>query len=68
MDEMIASIREVFISNLDDLPWMDAETKKAAEEKVSDHNPDRVTLQGHMTGSPDLTRHTSTFQIGRAHV
>ncbi|XP_062329132.1 neprilysin-like isoform X1 [Osmerus eperlanus] len=34
MDEMIASIREVFISNLDDLPWMDAETKKAAEEKA----------------------------------
>uniref|UniRef100_A0A671UUT6 Neprilysin n=1 Tax=Sparus aurata TaxID=8175 RepID=A0A671UUT6_SPAAU len=27
-------IRQVFISNLDDLTWMDAETKKAAEEKV----------------------------------
>uniref|UniRef100_A0AAQ5Y9L6 Neprilysin n=1 Tax=Amphiprion ocellaris TaxID=80972 RepID=A0AAQ5Y9L6_AMPOC len=31
---MIKDIREVFISNLDDLTWMDAETKKAAEEKV----------------------------------
>ncbi len=35
MEAMIADIREVFISNLDDLTWMDAETKKAAEEKVS---------------------------------
>ncbi|KAG7470976.1 hypothetical protein MATL_G00119550 [Megalops atlanticus] len=34
MDEMIAEIREVFIKNLDDLHWMDAETKKAAEEKA----------------------------------
>uniref|UniRef100_A0A6Q2YAU3 Neprilysin n=1 Tax=Esox lucius TaxID=8010 RepID=A0A6Q2YAU3_ESOLU len=34
MDEMIAAIREVFIDNLDHLDWMDAETKKAAEEKV----------------------------------
>ncbi len=34
MEEMIKDIREVFISNLDDLTWMDAETKKAAEEKV----------------------------------
>lgn len=34
MEEMIKGIREVFISNLDDLTWMDAETKKAAEEKV----------------------------------
>ncbi|XP_052008982.1 neprilysin-like [Xyrauchen texanus] len=34
MDEMIANIREVFVSNLDDLAWMDAETKKAAEEKA----------------------------------
>uniref|UniRef100_A0A8C9ZU79 Neprilysin n=1 Tax=Sander lucioperca TaxID=283035 RepID=A0A8C9ZU79_SANLU len=32
---MIKDIREVFISNLHDLTWMDAETKKAAEEKVS---------------------------------
>uniref|UniRef100_A0A3Q3C405 Neprilysin n=1 Tax=Haplochromis burtoni TaxID=8153 RepID=A0A3Q3C405_HAPBU len=31
---MIKGIREVFISNLDDLTWMDAETKKAAEEKA----------------------------------
>uniref|UniRef100_A0A671UU22 Neprilysin n=1 Tax=Sparus aurata TaxID=8175 RepID=A0A671UU22_SPAAU len=31
---MIKDIRQVFISNLDDLTWMDAETKKAAEEKV----------------------------------
>ena len=35
MEEMIKDIREVFISNLDDLTWMDAETKKAAEEKVN---------------------------------
>uniref|UniRef100_A0A672YXG9 Neprilysin n=1 Tax=Sphaeramia orbicularis TaxID=375764 RepID=A0A672YXG9_9TELE len=34
MEEMIKDIREVFISNLDDLAWMDAETKKAAEEKA----------------------------------
>ncbi|XP_023258212.1 neprilysin isoform X1 [Seriola lalandi dorsalis] len=34
MEEMIKDIREVFISNLDDLTWMDAETKKAAEEKA----------------------------------
>lgn len=34
MDEMITNIREVFVSNLEDLAWMDAETKKAAEEKV----------------------------------
>uniref|UniRef100_A0A3Q3B939 Neprilysin n=1 Tax=Kryptolebias marmoratus TaxID=37003 RepID=A0A3Q3B939_KRYMA len=31
---MIKDIREVFVSNLDDLTWMDAETKKAAEKKV----------------------------------
>uniref|UniRef100_A0A3Q2DSW8 Neprilysin n=1 Tax=Cyprinodon variegatus TaxID=28743 RepID=A0A3Q2DSW8_CYPVA len=31
---MIKDIREVFISNLDDLAWMDADTKKAAEEKA----------------------------------
>uniref|UniRef100_A0A8C6T4N1 Neprilysin n=1 Tax=Neogobius melanostomus TaxID=47308 RepID=A0A8C6T4N1_9GOBI len=31
---MIKDIREVFISNLDDLTWMDAQTKKAAEEKA----------------------------------
>ncbi|KAM6961466.1 neprilysin-like [Aplochiton taeniatus] len=34
MDEMIAAIREVFINNLHDLTWMDAATKKAAEEKA----------------------------------
>lgn len=34
MEEMIKEIREVFVSNLDDLTWMDAETKKAAEKKV----------------------------------
>uniref|UniRef100_A0A9J8BZC8 Neprilysin n=2 Tax=Cyprinus carpio TaxID=7962 RepID=A0A9J8BZC8_CYPCA len=33
-DMMITNIREVFVSNLDDLAWMDAETKKAAEEKT----------------------------------
>lgn len=35
MDEMIAGIREVFVNNLKDLVWMDDETRKAAEEKVS---------------------------------
>uniref|UniRef100_A0A8C6K7W0 Neprilysin n=1 Tax=Nothobranchius furzeri TaxID=105023 RepID=A0A8C6K7W0_NOTFU len=34
MEEMIKDLREVFISNLDELTWMDAETKKAAEEKA----------------------------------
>ncbi|KAI4876843.1 hypothetical protein NFI96_016975 [Prochilodus magdalenae] len=34
MDEMIVNIREVFVSNLHDLTWMDGETKKAAEEKA----------------------------------
>ncbi|XDV29344.1 hypothetical protein PO909_032481, partial [Leuciscus waleckii] len=34
MDVMITNIREVFVSNLYDLAWMDAETKKAAEEKA----------------------------------
>uniref|UniRef100_A0A8C7JMJ2 Neprilysin n=1 Tax=Oncorhynchus kisutch TaxID=8019 RepID=A0A8C7JMJ2_ONCKI len=34
MEEMISVIREVFISNLDHLRWMDVETKKAAEEKA----------------------------------
>ncbi|CAN9511474.1 unnamed protein product [Ophioblennius macclurei] len=34
MEEMIKDIREVFISTLDDLTWMDSETKKAAEEKA----------------------------------
>uniref|UniRef100_A0AAR2KSE7 Neprilysin n=1 Tax=Pygocentrus nattereri TaxID=42514 RepID=A0AAR2KSE7_PYGNA len=34
MDEMIANIREVFVSNLHDLTWMDDETKKSAEEKA----------------------------------
>ncbi|XP_077466758.1 neprilysin-like [Stigmatopora argus] len=34
MEEMIKEIRDVFISNLKELTWMDAVTKKAAEEKV----------------------------------
>ncbi|XP_060778990.1 neprilysin-like isoform X1 [Neoarius graeffei] len=34
MDEMIGGIREVFVSNLQDLTWMDDETRKAAEEKA----------------------------------
>ncbi|XP_027017774.1 neprilysin isoform X2 [Tachysurus fulvidraco] len=34
MDEMIAGIREVFVNNLQDLSWMDDETKKAAKEKA----------------------------------
>lgn len=32
---MIADIRDVFIKTLDELPWMDAVTKKRAEQKVS---------------------------------
>ncbi|KAF5914618.1 hypothetical protein HPG69_008004 [Diceros bicornis minor] len=34
VENLIAQIREVFIQTLDDLPWMDAETKKKAEEKA----------------------------------
>ncbi|XP_061684047.1 neprilysin-like isoform X3 [Syngnathoides biaculeatus] len=34
MEEMIKEIRDVFISNLKELTWMDEVTKKAAEEKV----------------------------------
>ncbi|XP_076138077.1 neprilysin-like isoform X1 [Alosa pseudoharengus] len=34
MDELIAEIRDVFISNLNDLPWMDSETKKEAAKKA----------------------------------
>uniref|UniRef100_A0A8C1H1Y2 Neprilysin n=1 Tax=Cyprinus carpio carpio TaxID=630221 RepID=A0A8C1H1Y2_CYPCA len=33
-DMMITNITDVFVSNLDDLAWMDAETKKAAGEKA----------------------------------
>lgn len=40
VEDLIAQIREVFIQTLDDLTWMDAETKKKAEEKVK-------TNQGH---------------------
>lgn len=40
VEDLIAQIREVFIQTLDDLTWMDAETKKKAEEKVR-------TNQGH---------------------
>lgn len=32
---MIADIRDVFIKTLDELTWMDAETKTKAEKKVS---------------------------------
>lgn len=32
--EMIKDIREVFLSNLEDLTWMDEQTRRAAEEKV----------------------------------
>lgn len=35
VEEMIADIRDVFIKTLDELTWMDAETKKKAEQKVS---------------------------------
>lgn len=34
VQEMIAQIREVFVHTLEELTWMDAETKKKAEEKV----------------------------------
>ncbi|NXA99064.1 NEP protein, partial [Cnemophilus loriae] len=34
VEEMIADIRDVFIKTLDELPWMDAETKKRAEQKA----------------------------------
>lgn len=34
VEDLIAQIREVFVQTLDDLPWMDAETKKRAEEKA----------------------------------
>lgn len=32
--EMIKDIREVFLSNVEDLTWMDEQTRRAAEEKV----------------------------------
>ncbi|KFP05802.1 neprilysin [Calypte anna] len=35
VEEMIADIRDVFIKTLDDLTWMDAETKKRAEQKAT---------------------------------
>uniref|UniRef100_A0A8D0XBQ9 Neprilysin n=3 Tax=Sus scrofa TaxID=9823 RepID=A0A8D0XBQ9_PIG len=34
VEDLIAQIREVFIQTLDDLSWMDVETKKKAEEKA----------------------------------
>lgn len=34
VQEMIAQIREVFVHTLEELTWMDAETKKKAEEKA----------------------------------
>ncbi|NWS59193.1 NEP protein, partial [Chunga burmeisteri] len=35
VEEMIADIRAVFIKTLDELTWMDAETKKKAEQKAT---------------------------------
>ncbi|XP_025901110.1 neprilysin [Nothoprocta perdicaria] len=35
VQEMIADIREVFIKTLDELTWMDVETKKRAEQKAT---------------------------------
>ncbi|XP_014801280.1 PREDICTED: neprilysin isoform X2 [Calidris pugnax] len=35
VEEMIADIRDVFIKTLDELTWMDAETKKKAEKKAT---------------------------------
>ncbi|XP_074154146.1 neprilysin [Sminthopsis crassicaudata] len=34
VEDLISQIREVFIKTLDDLTWMDAETKKKAEDKA----------------------------------
>ncbi|KAF2978036.1 hypothetical protein EK904_013887 [Melospiza melodia maxima] len=34
VEEMIADIRDVFIKTLDELSWMDVETKKRAEQKA----------------------------------
>lgn len=34
VEDLITQIREVFIQTLDDLTWMDTETKKKAEEKA----------------------------------
>ncbi|CAK6441969.1 unnamed protein product [Pipistrellus nathusii] len=34
VEDLITQIREVFIQTLDELTWMDAETKKRAEEKA----------------------------------
>ncbi|XP_020844584.1 neprilysin isoform X2 [Phascolarctos cinereus] len=34
VEDLISQIREVFIETLDDLTWMDAETKKKAEDKA----------------------------------
>lgn len=36
MDELIAEIRDVFITNLNGLSWMDTATKNAAAQKVRD--------------------------------
>lgn len=38
---MITQIRKTFINILDDLTWMDAETKKKAEEKASVCNSEK---------------------------
>ncbi|NXI62819.1 NEP protein, partial [Anseranas semipalmata] len=35
VEEMIADIRDVFIKTLDELSWMDLETKKKAEQKAT---------------------------------
>ncbi|XP_035190421.1 neprilysin [Oxyura jamaicensis] len=35
VEEMIADIRDVFIKTLDELTWMDLETKKKAEQKAT---------------------------------
>lgn len=56
VEDLIAQIREVFIQTLDDLTWMDAETKKKAEEKVK-------TSQSHWSKS--IYRQRSTSKIYR---
>ncbi|NWU96320.1 NEP protein, partial [Upupa epops] len=35
VEEMIADIRDVFVKTLDELTWMDAETKRKAEQKAT---------------------------------
>lgn len=53
---MIAQIREVFVETLDDLTWMDAETKKKAEEKVRASRAGREKVLCRKRGTLDAGR------------